>query len=117
MSCVSNVWGSSLKRNYAASVGETLWTEPLSVTLHWKADVQYLTVVLFLFQFYPVCYFAKFIRFALSGVKGSYVCYSVARNYARGDCVPVPKEFPWELQFLFRTRVGFFHYNLIFFFF
>ena len=28
------------------------------MTIHWKAVEQYLTVVLFVFQFYPVCNFA-----------------------------------------------------------
>ena len=28
-----------------------LWTEPLSVTTHWKALEQYFTVVLFVFKF------------------------------------------------------------------
>ena len=29
------------------------------MTIHWKAVEQYFTVVLFVFQFYPVCNFAK----------------------------------------------------------
>ena len=41
------------------------------MTIHWKAVEQYFTVALFVFQFYPVCYFVKFINLdlALSGMK------------------------------------------------
>ena len=42
----------------------------LSVTIHWKAVEQYFTVVLFVFQFYPVCNCETFISLTLSGVKG-----------------------------------------------
>ena len=35
----------------------TLWTEPSSETIHWKAVEQYFTVVLFVFQLHPVCNF------------------------------------------------------------
>ena len=42
------------------------------MTIHWKAVEQYFTVVLFLFQLYAVCYFAKnstILDLALSRVK------------------------------------------------
>ena len=39
------------------------------MTFHWKAVEQYFTVMLFVFQFYPVCNFAKFIEFRLGTVK------------------------------------------------
>ena len=45
------------------------------MTIHWKAVEDYFIVVLFLFQFYPVFNFGKFVieflDLALSGVKGS----------------------------------------------
>ena len=37
-------------------------------TIHWKAVEQYFTVVLFVFQFYPVCNFGTFIKFGLGTV-------------------------------------------------
>ena len=43
------------------------------MTICWKAVKQYFTVLLFIFQYYPVCNFGKFINVglgALSGVKG-----------------------------------------------
>ena len=40
------------------------------MTTHWKAVDQYLTMVLFVFQFNPVIYCGKFINFGLPGVKG-----------------------------------------------
>ena len=42
------------------------------MTIHWKAVEQYFTPVLFVFPFYPVCNFGKFIilDLALSGVSG-----------------------------------------------
>ena len=33
------------------------------MTIHWKAVERYFTVVVFAFQFYPVCNFEQFIRF------------------------------------------------------
>ena len=39
------------------------------MTIHWKAVKQYFTVVLFRFQFYPVCNFGKFISFGIGTVK------------------------------------------------
>ena len=35
------------------------------MTIHWKAVEQHFTAVLFVFQFYPVCNFGKFITFGL----------------------------------------------------
>ena len=40
-------------------------TESESVTSHCYAIEQYVTVVRFAFQFYPVCDFGKFISFGL----------------------------------------------------
>ena len=37
--------------------------------IHWKAVDQYSTVVLFVFQFYPLCNFGKFISFGLGTVR------------------------------------------------
>ena len=39
------------------------------MTIHWKAVEQCFTVVLFVFQFYLVCNFGKFISFGLDTVK------------------------------------------------
>ena len=49
-----------------------LWTASLSVTIHWKTVEQYFTVMLSVFQFYPVCNFGKLIncRLGMSGLKG-----------------------------------------------
>ena len=44
-----------------------LWTEPKSVTIHWKAVKQLLYCGAF-FQFYPVCSLGKFINFGLGTV-------------------------------------------------
>ena len=42
------------------------------MTIHWKAVEQYVTVVVFVFQFYPVCKLENLsiLDMALSGVKG-----------------------------------------------
>ena len=42
------------------------------MTIHWKDVEQNFTVVRFVFQYYPVCNFGKFVTFDLepSGVKG-----------------------------------------------
>ena len=42
---------------------------------HWKAVEQYFTVVLFVFQFYPVCKFAKLINCGLCTVKSERVTF------------------------------------------
>ena len=39
------------------------------MTIHWKAVEQYFAVVLFVFQFYPVCNVGKVITFALGTVR------------------------------------------------
>ena len=39
------------------------------MTIDWKAVQQYFTVVLFVFQFYPVCNFGKFISLGLGTVR------------------------------------------------
>ena len=46
------------------------------MTIHWKAVEQYFTVVLFVFQAYPVCNFGKFVDFGLNTVelKGVATC-------------------------------------------
>ena len=46
-----------------------LWTEPLSVTIHWKAVEQSFSVVLFVVQFYPVCNFGKLMKFGLRTIR------------------------------------------------
>ena len=44
------------------------------MTIRWKAAVeQYFTVVLFVFQFYPVCNFGNFMYFGLGTVKSERV--------------------------------------------
>ena len=43
------------------------------MTIHWKAVKQYFTVVLFVFQFHPVCNFAKFINFGPGTVRSERV--------------------------------------------
>ena len=43
------------------------------MTIHWKAVEQYFTVVLFVFQFYPVCNFGGFINFGLGTVRSERV--------------------------------------------
>ena len=43
------------------------------MTIHWKAIEQYFTVVLFVFQFFPVCNFGKFASFGLGSVRGERV--------------------------------------------
>ena len=49
------------------------WTDPLSVTVHWKAVEQYFTVVPFVFRFSPVCNFGKFVIFGLDTVRSEGV--------------------------------------------
>ena len=44
-----------------------------SVTIRCKAVEQYFTVVLFVFQFYPVCNFGKFIFLGLGAVRSERV--------------------------------------------
>ena len=39
------------------------------MTIHWKAVVVNFTVVVFVFQFYPVCNFGKLFNFGLGTVK------------------------------------------------
>ena len=39
------------------------------VTIRWKAVEQYVTVVLFVFQFFPGCNIAKFVNFGLGTVR------------------------------------------------
>ena len=39
------------------------------MTIHWKAVEQYFTVVLFVFQCYPLCSFDRFINFGLGTVR------------------------------------------------
>ena len=39
------------------------------MTIQWKAVEQYFTVMPFVFRFYPVCNFGKFIRFGLGTVR------------------------------------------------
>ena len=43
------------------------------MTIHWKSVEQCYSVVLFDFQFYPVCYFGKFINFTLGTVRSERV--------------------------------------------
>ena len=46
-----------------------------NVTIHWKAVAQYFTVVLFVFQFYPVCNFTKLINFGPGTVRSERVSF------------------------------------------
>ena len=43
------------------------------MTIRWNAAEQYFTAVLFVFQFYPVCYFGKFLNFGLVTVRSERV--------------------------------------------
>ena len=43
------------------------------MTIHWKAVEQHFSVVLFVFQFCPVCNFGKFINFGLATVRSEKV--------------------------------------------
>ena len=43
------------------------------MTIHSRAVEQYFTVVLFVFQFYPVCDFEKLISFGLGTVRSERV--------------------------------------------
>ena len=43
------------------------------MTIHWKAVEQYFTVVLFVFQSYPVCHFGKFVSFGRDTVRSERV--------------------------------------------
>ena len=49
------------------------------MTLHWKAEEQYFTAVLFAFQFYPVCHFGKCVNFGPGTVRSEWVklCHSI----------------------------------------
>ena len=51
------------------------------MTIHWKAVEQYLTVVLFVFQFYSVCNFGKFINFGLDTVRSErFNCFFFSKR-------------------------------------
>ena len=59
------------------------------MTIHWKVVEQYFTVVLFVFQFYPVCNVGKFINFGLGTVKSEtfdYVAFYRGYSFER-NCV------------------------------
>ena len=43
------------------------------MTIHWKAAEQYFTVVLFVFQFYSVGNFGKFMNFGLGTIESERV--------------------------------------------
>ena len=43
------------------------------MTIDWKAFERYFTVVQFVFQFYPVCNFGKFMNFGLGTVRSEGV--------------------------------------------
>ena len=43
------------------------------MTIRWKAVEQYFTVKLFVFQFYPLCNFVKFINFGVGIVTSERV--------------------------------------------
>ena len=72
------------------------------MTIHWKADEQYkFTVVLFVFQFYPVYNFGKFISFELGTVRSKRVnqfeeyqhpIYSYNKNAKHVDNVKIIQE-------------------------
>ena len=75
------------------------------MTMHWKAAEQYFTVVLFVFQFYPVCNFGKFIRFGLGIVRservnGSVCCFG--NRYSVYSCMVQE----YSLSFVWFDRPG-----------
>ena len=43
------------------------------MTIHWKTVEQYITVVLFVFHFYPVSNFGKFMSFGLGTFRNERV--------------------------------------------
>ena len=43
------------------------------MTIHWKAVEMYFTVVMFVFQFYVVCFFGKIYQFGLGAVRSELV--------------------------------------------
>ena len=43
------------------------------MAIRWKAVKQYFSLVLFVFQFHPVCNFGKFISFGLGAVRSERV--------------------------------------------
>ena len=51
----------------------TFDSEHLSMAIHWKAVEQYFAVVLFAFQFYPICNVGKCISFGLGTARGERV--------------------------------------------
>ena len=55
----------------------------LKCDIHWKAVEQYFTVVLFVFQSYPVCKLGKFINFGLRTVRSEGVQDLRLRFYIR----------------------------------
>ena len=52
------------------------------MTIQWKAVERYFTVVLFVFQFNPVCNFGKFTNFGLGIIRGERVktCRKMLRD-------------------------------------
>ena len=43
------------------------------MTFHWKGVEQYFNMVLYVFQFYPVCYFGKVTSVGLGAVRSERI--------------------------------------------
>ena len=61
------------------------------MTIYWKAVEQCFTLGLFVFQFYPVCNFEKFISFGLGAVKSERV--NALTRLSRRAAVENPSSF------------------------
>ena len=65
------------------------------MAIHWKAVEQYFTVVLFVFQFYPISNFGKFINFGLGTIRSERVNVPVGVST---NMTAYHEAFPFELQ-------------------
>ena len=59
--------------------------------IHWKAVEQNFTVVLFIFQFYKVFNFGKFVNFRLGSERAKDVRDKITENRNRGSNFSTPK--------------------------
>ena len=67
------------------------------MTIHWKAIEQCLTVVLFIFRFFPVCYFEKVDNFGFGIIKSERV---------RGEVISVIRLNSDLFRFVFRWKLA-----------
>ena len=59
------------------------------MTIHWKTVEQYFTVVQFIFKFFPVYNFGKFINFRLESVRSERVKIKNVSSVLEEECVMV----------------------------